>query len=226
LLFTGFDAPHRHTITLQFKHHVGDRDLHLFTGTYVNQFGEPFTITRFKYYIAHISITGPDGKPHVLSNKTWLIDEADSASKTLTFTTDVTAPQQLSFVMGVDSVLNVSGVQTGDLDPLKGMFWTWNSGYIVARLEGRSDSSHAPGHYVTWDVGGFRSPANAARTIQLSIPAGTAAVSQVLVVHANLLAWFNAIHPVKISQQPLCHQPGKLAMQLADNYAAMFAVTL
>ena len=51
-----------------------------------------------------------------------------------------------------------------------GMFWTWNSGYIYARLEGQSDSAKAPAHRFTWDIGGYKAAANAAREIVLAIP--------------------------------------------------------
>jgi hypothetical protein len=34
----------------------------------------------------------------------------------------------IKFLLGVDSLKNVSGIQTGALDPAKGMFWTWNTG--------------------------------------------------------------------------------------------------
>jgi hypothetical protein len=226
-LISSFVTTHRRTITIRFRNKVGSQELVLFNQSYTNPFGEPITVTRFKYYVSHIRIGGAGQKERTLSDKTFLIDEADSASKTLVFTTDVGAPQSLSFELGVDSILNVSGVQTGDLDPLKGMFWTWNSGYIFAKMEGVSDSAHAPAHSFTWDVGGFQSPANASRTVQLSLSAEAAAASNpVIVIDADLLKWFNAKHTLKISQHPFCHQPGNLAMQIADNYAGMFSVAL
>jgi hypothetical protein len=226
-LISSFVTTHRHTITIRFRNKVGSQELVLFNQSYTNSFGEPITVTRFKYYVSHIRIAGAGQKERTLSDKIFLIDEADTASKTLVFTTDAAAPQSLSFELGVDSILNVSGVQTGDLDPLKGMFWTWNSGYIFGKMEGVSDSAHAPAHSFTWDVGGFRSPANASRTVQLSLPAeATAAPDPVIVIDADLLKWFNATHTLKISQHPFCHQPGNLAMQIADNYASMFSVAL
>lgn len=216
----GFITPPVHTITVRFRHKIGARELQLFNETYSNPFGEPITITRFKYYISHISINEKE-----LSPNTFLINEADSASKIIVFTTGITSPQTLSFVMGVDSLLNICGVQTGALDPLNGLFWTWNSGYIFAKMEGKSDSSHAPAHSVNWDVGGFRTPYNASRKIQLTIPINiTRAADPVIVIDADLLKWFNAKHTITIAQSPLCHQPGKLAMQLADNYSTMFTV--
>jgi len=216
----GFVTQPSHTITIRFRHKIGARELQLFNETYTNPFGEPMTIIRFKYYISHVSINEKE-----LSSETFLINEADTVSKILVFTTDVSSPQTLSFVIGVDSLLNVSGVQTGALDPLNGLFWTWNSGYIFAKMEGKSDSSHAPAHAFNWDVGGFRSPYNASRKVQLTIPAAvTNAADPVIVIEADLLKWFNAKHTITIAQSPLCHQPGKLAMQLADNYSTMFTV--
>lgn len=216
----GFVKKPANTITIQFRHKAGDRELQLLNETYTNPFGEPIAITRFKYYISHISITGAGQKEKELSSETFLIDEVVPASKTLTFTTDITTPQTLSFIIGVDSALNVSGVQTGALDPLNGMFWTWNSGYIFAKLEGKSDSSKAPAHSMQYDVGGFRSNNNAARKVQLTLPQG----STKYMIDADLLKWFSGKHTIKLAQSPLCHQPGVLAMKLADNYANMFSI--
>jgi hypothetical protein len=216
----GFVKKPASTITIQFRHTMGDRELQLFTETYTNPFGEPITINRFKYYISHISITGAGQIEKELSSKTFLIDEAAPGSKMLSFTTDITTPQTLSFVIGVDSALNVSGVQTGSLDPLNGMFWTWNSGYIFAKLEGKSDSSKAPAHSVQYDVGGFRTNNNAMRKVQLTLSNGATKY----VIDADLLKWFSGKHAIKVAQSPLCHQPGVLAMKLADNYANMFTI--
>lgn len=208
------------TITIQFRHKVGERELQLLNETYTNPFGEPITITRFKYYLSHVSMAMAGQKEKELSQKTFLIDEAVPGSKTLRFTTGLTTPQTLSFVIGVDSALNVSGVQTGSLDPLNGMFWTWNSGYIFAKLEGKSDSSKAPAHSVQYDVGGFRTGNNAMRKVQLTLPNG----ATTFVIDVDLLKWFSGRHTIKVAQSPLCHQPGALAMQLADNYANMFTI--
>lgn len=41
-------------------------------------------------------------------------------------------------MIGVDSLTSVSGAMGGDLDPTKGMFWTWKTGYIFFKIEGSS----------------------------------------------------------------------------------------
>ena len=41
-----------------------------------------------------------------------------------------------SLMFGVDSALNFQGVHGGDLDPIHGMYWTWQTGYIHCKIEG------------------------------------------------------------------------------------------
>ena len=35
---------------------------------------------------------------------------------------------EIQFNIGIDKQTNLDGVRGGDLDPLKGMYWTWNTG--------------------------------------------------------------------------------------------------
>jgi len=229
------------TITIHIHHFVGARPLQLFNETYIDPYGEPFTIQRFRYYISKIKLSGTDHKPIATSDQSFLVDESDTASKTITLPTPVKTILSLSFIIGVDSSANFSGVQIGDLDPAKGMFWTWNSGYIYAKLEGQSDSSKAPGHQFTWDIGGYRNPSDASRQITLTIPIGRqtdSAKSDIrqsdpdpgipspdIQLNVDLLKWFDGRRSIHINETPVCHQPGALAMRIADNYAAMFSIS-
>jgi len=183
------------------------------------------TIDKFKFYVSHISVVTADHREHPLDDACHLVDAADSASSAITIPADGLRGLRmvsLHFLLGVDSTKNVSGAQAGDLDPLKGMFWTWNTGYVDAELEGKSDSSHAPVHFLSWHVGGFRQRQNAARGIALSLE-GTP-VDRIIVIDADILKWFDGHSPVRITLTPLCHEPGPLAMTIADNYASMFSV--
>lgn len=58
------------------------------------------------------------------------------------------------FLVGVDSVKNVSGAQAGDLAPSNSMFWSWSTGYIMIKLEGSSPD--ATQGFFSFHVGGFR----------------------------------------------------------------------
>ena len=208
-------------LVLQFQNRVGDTALQLYDRQYSTRQGEPFVVTRFRYYVSKIRCTDAAGVETLLSDRSYLVDEADPASLQIILKGPATHIRSLKFLLGVDSALNTSGVQEGDLDPARGMFWTWNSGYIFAKLEGKSDSSHAPAHLLTWDIGGFRGSSNAAREISLQVPAGD---SRQLVIQADILQWFDGRRPIGIAQHPVCHQPGPLAMQIADNYSTMFQI--
>ena len=73
----------------------------------------------------------------------------------------------LKFVLGVDSLTNVSGVMGGDLDPTKGMYWTWQSGYIHFKLEGKSAACQNPKKEFQFHLGGYRAPYSTIQTITI-----------------------------------------------------------
>lgn len=220
LCSTGF-TPTPNTLTFRFQNKVGPEDLQLMDHTYTDPFGEPMTIYKFKYYISHIAVITEDGKEQLLDDGCHLVDEADSLSKTITVPSPSQPIKAITFLLGVDSLKNVSGAQAGDLDPLKGMYWTWNTGYVDAELEGRSDSSHANAHFISWHVGGFKPHQDAARHIKLE---WTKSEGRTILIDADIKKWFNARHPIRIAQSPVCHEPGPLAMAIADNYSLMFSI--
>ncbi len=53
------------------------------------------------------------------------------------------------------------------LDPTKGMFWTWNSGYLSFKIEGYSPVSTQPAHIIAYHIGGYRSAYNTVWKIKL-----------------------------------------------------------
>jgi hypothetical protein len=70
---------------------------------------------------------------------------------------------EVSFLIGVDSLLQVDGPHGGALDPAKGMYWTWQNGYIYVKMEGTSSQSPAPNHAFAWHMGGYYGALNAVR---------------------------------------------------------------
>lgn len=196
--------------------------------TYQNAFGESYTLTGFKYYISNIGLAG-ENTGETTTNIYHLVDEAVPATTSFVITAPYSRFSRLSFFIGVDSIRNVSGTQSGDLDPAKGMFWTWNSGYVMAKLEGTSPASAAPANSVSLHVGGFRTGENTVRKIEPTIPAGaTIQLSHnrttEVVIEADAAKWFKGQHDLPISANPLCHNPGPLAVKFADNYSQMFKI--
>jgi len=187
-----------------------------------NILGENIIIEKFKYYVSNFSVTDNNGKLIKLPARYFLVDEADSLSKTITITIPDIAIKSIHFLLGVDSIRNVSGIQTGALDPLRGMFWTWNSGYIMAKLEGSSEASGAQGHYFTYHIGGFKNGMNATRMIELALPQNGKPLHEINII-AEINQWFKSKSELKIAETPICHSPGALAVRIADNYCTMFS---
>jgi hypothetical protein len=217
-------APTGPNFIIRFNHKVGKQPLVLFDQTYKDGFGEPFVVTKFKYYISGVRVLRKGKADTLLVDRPYLIDQADSTSQTIALPYPDGEVEVLTFEIGMDSAWNTYGAQSGSLDPLNGMFWTWNSGYIYGKLEGSSDSSHAPEHLLNWDIGGFHPGQNAERRVSLLLKPGTGTWQKPVLIDADVLAWFNTQHPLRIAVSPVCHQPGPLAMNVADNYAHMFSV--
>lgn len=227
LPLTSFQLPERQepperNLRLVFHHQLGKEQLE--TGKTVrNILGDSISIEKFKYYISNISLTNAAGKLVKLPAQYFLVDENETASKTISLSIPNIQISRIGFLLGVDSIRNVSGIQTGALDPMKGMFWTWNSGYIMAKLEGTAEALLTPGHRFTFHVGGFRMGMNTARYIELSLPSTNSSVQEIHIT-ADINQWFKSASEIKIAETPVCHSPGALAMKLADNYQTMFSI--
>ena len=220
--FSFISNPPQKKLTLIFHHQLGNEELVL-GNTFKNILGENITIHRLKYYVSNFSVTDEKGKKIILPVQYFLVDESDSLSKKITFNIPDISINTIHFLLGVDSIKNVSGVQTGALDPLKGMFWTWNTGYIMAKLEGESESSASAGHRFTYHIGGFRNGMNTVKKIELAVQNHG---KQILEIHisADINHWFKNKSEIRIAEIPVCHSPGTLAMKIADNYSNMFSI--
>ncbi|RYY48454.1 MAG: hypothetical protein EOO06_10245, partial [Chitinophagaceae bacterium] len=141
-------------LIIKFNLVANNKPIVIADSNYYTAFDEPYKLSRLKFYVSNVSV-GDEKKVDRYSN-VFLIDAGGLDSATITIRSQTYS--QVSFNLGVDSILNCSGAQDGDLDPLNGMFWTWNSGYIFFKLEGYSDSSRADLQRIEQHVGGYRSP--------------------------------------------------------------------
>lgn len=128
------------TIKIIFKNKVKGSSIILNDSLYTNPFNEKYSITRLRYYVSNVCLNGSVNN-FKEKNSYHLIDESKKESQSFTITLPAGNYTSLNFLLGVDSLHNVSGAQTDDLDPTKDMFWTWNSGYVMAKMEGNSPSS-------------------------------------------------------------------------------------
>lgn len=227
LLFT-YTGTTAQQVQVEISHVVGALPMQLKTTTYHNAAGDTFNITLFRYYLSNFLLTDATGKTVSADKAYFLVSEDSAASKQLLLQQLPAGKYtQLSFVIGVDSVLNFSGPQSGSLDPMYGMFWTWNSGYIMAKLEGYSPSSRLPNHMIQFHIGGYRAPHVTQRMVTLllakplEISAGN---TPKISLQADAATWFNGDYKVSFRQIPGFMSPGMPADRIADNYQHMFTV--
>lgn len=194
-----------------------------FDSSYRNASGESFQITRCLFYLSNFSITYTDGKVKYVPASYFLINLSDSNSRSIRIPVNNKKIQSIHFLIGIDSAKNVGGIQRGVLDPARGMFWTWNTGYVMAKLEGTSNASHMAGQKFSYHIGGYAGNQNVVKEVMLVVPKHLNQ-QKPLTLLADLLHWFNGPFPLSIAKHPSCHSPGKLALQIANNYQSMFTL--
>lgn len=212
-------------LTLKFHNRAGDSALVLNTSKYVNTSNDTFTVSRFDYYISNIELIQTDQSVYAESESYHLLRANTPGSLEFTITNVPLATYTgIRFMIGVDSTRNVSGAQTGALDPANGMFWSWNSGYIMAKLEAHTNT----GVDVEYHIGGFSGANSALKNVSLSFNGQSAFVSTAAAptVHlkANVLEWLTTPANVDFDTFSNISMPGTNAKMIADNYADMFSV--
>ncbi len=126
-------------VSFEFQNYVGNEKVTTTAGTpYTNAAGNPYNVSMLKYYISNIVLVDAMGNEVAFNNHT-LIDAFGDFEDALTDAKVVANGDyvKMKFLFGVDADNNTTGTQSGDLDPSRGMFWSWNSGYIFSKHEGQ-----------------------------------------------------------------------------------------
>lgn len=216
--------PKTGTLKISFVNRINDRPVVLLDSNYTNPFGEPYAISKLRYYISNISLKQKTAVQKE-KNSYHLLDESKPASLTFDLTMKAGDYSSVDFLIGVDSTRNCSGAQTGALDPMNDMFWTWNSGYVMFKLEGVSPLSSQYNRRIEYHIGGFTGENNVLKKINL--PADIKVVAgktTELVIAADINQFWQGETALHITDKAVCTTPGPLAKQLAGNYSRMFAV--
>lgn len=214
------------SLRIRMQHTVGQKPLVLDSVQYANALGQPYTVTRFRYYIGRIGLQRTEGG--IAGNTEYhLIDESEPAGKSFIMN-GVPAGQYslVTFIIGVDSAHNCSGAQTGALDPVNGMFWSWNTGYIFLKLEGTSPASTMPGNMFEYHIGGYKEPAKCIRLVTLMLPhpvTVTPGGMPEVTIRADVASILDGPVTIDFSRLPSVTAVQNATM-MADNYADMFTI--
>ena len=168
----------------------------------------------FKFYISNIEIQFEEGSAFIEQNSYHLIDLEDEATRKLELqNVQEKRIEKLKFTVGTDSATNVSGALDGDLDPIKGMYWAWNSGYVNFKVEGKYENQPFEYH-----IGGYMSPNATARNIEIDV---INSISETLVLHVDVMSFLARID---IAQMNSVLIPGATASELADSFSTIFSI--
>jgi len=213
-------------VNIEIDNVAGDDKLSLNDAWYATPNGDSLNISIYAYYISNIKLTTADGKQFAEQESYHLVDEARPATKKFTIS-DVPEGTytSISFIIGVDSARNVSGAQTGDLAVEHGMFWDWNTGYIMAKVEGIISQVKADNELL-YHMGGFSGEYSVLRTVTMQLPQSLKVSEQAQpVIHFknNALEWFQTPYTIDVKAMRF---PGNREnnVKIADNYSDMFSI--
>lgn len=122
------------------------------------------TFTKLKFYVGNPVCFEKGRVINNVQNRYDLVDFSDSTALVVDFSLPSTT-DSLCISIGTDSLTNVSGLYDGALDPLNGMYWAWNSGYINVKIEGASSFVSNDDHKFEFHIGGYMSPYTTVRQI-------------------------------------------------------------
>ncbi len=184
---------------------------------YVSANRDTLSIENFKCYISNIQIHYKDQSEFTQNNSYHLIDSAIPDSFRIPITKrDRKLISKITFCVGIDSSTSNSGALSGDLDPIKGMYWAWQSGYINMKIEGKSPSCNTRKNEFQFHIGGYLQPYYAIR--QLTFDVKENAGDDILVG----IDLYSFLSDVNLKQTNRVMIPGSEAMELANYAAKMF----
>lgn len=174
---------------------------------------------KLKYYVSNVAFTNVSGGVHKVSNSYHLIDASTGTIASLVFDSVPSNEYvSVSFIIGVDSLKNVSGAQSGDLSPSKEMFWNWNTGYRFITVEGKQIKAAGDTAFV-YHIGGFSGDKNALQHKSAAFSNGiNANPNATPSVHFNVNIaglWSNNS---SLATTKKVHMPGSMAVQFSKNF--------
>jgi hypothetical protein len=161
-------AQQNNNITIEIQSLYGPHELVL-DSNYLGGAGEVLKFETFKFYISNLRFAMNDSVTWEEKESYHLYDKSTAKSNFKLIVPATISFNTFTFDLGIDSLTNVSGALGGDLDPTKGMYWTWQSGYINFKLEGKSSGCQNPKKEFQYHLGGYQNPFDALQTISLPV---------------------------------------------------------
>ncbi len=181
-----------------------------------------------KFYISNVAIEYKNGLFYKQKNSFHLIDIENEKSLQFSIPKNKNPISNVIFNIGIDSTMSVSGALAGDLDPTKGMYWAWQSGYINMKIEGTSSSCKTRKNDFQFHIGGYLNPNYALRNVNINCNNNINInvnnnfnLNNKISLKVDLSKLFETIN---LAEKNSVMIPGKEAMKIADESVKMFYI--
>jgi len=155
-----------------------------------------------KCYVGHIEILDINRQVIGKDSAAYrLLDFSNRSSLNFSIPINSIKACYIRITLGVDSVTNAAGVHCCALDPANGMYWSWQSGYIQFKLEGKEKDGTA----LNLHLGGFSNAYMSSITDDIPILRMVTngpvlppdRESQELIIHLKLDSFMELVHANK-----------------------------
>jgi len=175
---------------------------------------DSFQVSLCKFYLSEIELYQKGNLVYKEENSFHLINLNDSLSLSFSLKGNDIQFDEIRINIGIDSSTNVAGIMGGDLDPVNGMYWTWQSGYVNFKVEGKSNSSKNKTGSFSYHLGGYAEPFLCVQQISLKTSSSS------FINISFDLAKFVSILPIQT--KPEIMSPGEMAVILSKHLATCF----
>ena len=203
------------TVDIPIRINYQNTDLQLGKIYYNEQIQDSIRFDKIRFYLSNIRLFQSEKELENKGKKYQLIDFSATEEPTLKIKfKSKKSPTHIAFDLGVDSLTNASGAHGGDLDPINGMYWAWQSGYIFFKMEGYTPKSTSRKQQFIYHIGGYQSPYNALQNVSLDFKE-----------NANIvLNLDNIIQQINFSETSTIMSPSKESVNFAKLIANSFKV--
>jgi hypothetical protein len=206
-------------IKLNFKSYFGDAEFKLNRNYPQSTLIDSIQIETLKFYISEIELFDSNNSIWKEKNSYHLIDFEDKNSQSIQlYIPKKNRISKLKFNIGIDSITSNSGALDGDLDPTKGMYWAWQSGYINFKMEGTSPICETRKHKFQFHLGGYMKPFYAIQSITLPI---SLVEDNTVQINFNIAPIFNNI---SLKDTYSIMIPCREALELSKIVAKLFSI--
>jgi hypothetical protein len=174
-------------------------------------------IEAFRFYVSDIEILSDKNEVFRDSVRFHLVDFENPKTTALSFNIPFKKYSAISLYIGIDSLTNVSGAMGGDLDPTKGMYWTWQSGYINFKMEGKHSAAKSRNNKFQYHLGGFAFPFATIQKLNFKLKSS----KQNICITFPVEKFLNLAKPEQLSE---IMSPGDKAVALSKSFLSLFSL--